>query len=143
MELELKHLAPYLPYGLKVKHTTFNELGEDLIITDDLESLHNECATFSKGMDYYFEDSEDNDCIIKPLLEPLSNLTKTITRNGVTFVAMDELHKLFAQSDLLYFDVDNIELQPYIQIQQLIEWRVDVFGLIDKGLAIECTNEYN
>ena len=38
----------------------------------------------------------------------------------------------------------NIDFVPYQMIKILLEWHVDIFGLIDKGLAIEIntiTNE--
>lgn len=53
MKLELKHLAPYLPYGLKVQHTEYGE--NDTIIIDEVESINKECITFKRGCDYYFD----------------------------------------------------------------------------------------
>lgn len=74
-KLEINHIAPYLPYGLKVKHESIDE---DVTEICNLESLSLDCITFDNGCDYYFEDSDCDNPIIKPLLHPLSDLYKEI-----------------------------------------------------------------
>jgi hypothetical protein len=133
--MELKHLAPYLPYGLKVKHAS--KLGNikktSELTVSDLPWLRNQ---------KYF----------KPILEPLSNLTKPITRKGVTFVAIEWFENDVSNDwfdgniwvDYL-FRKEKIDLDfvPYGMVQQLIEWKFDIFDLIGQDKAIAATNEYN
>jgi hypothetical protein len=140
MKLEIKHLAPYLPYGLKVQHTTFVEFGKTIERIQTLECLSDECATFPSGMDYYFDD--ENECEIKPLLRPLSDLTKEIEHNGERFVPIEKLKEMYGMTILMSNNKSNepvapLKLEPYIIIQQLFEWHFDVFGLINSGLAID------
>jgi hypothetical protein len=100
---------------------------------------------------------------IKPILEPLSNLTKPITRNGVTFTPIEWFEIGDDENDSLEYDNGNIKLirsleslakngmvndinyLPYGVIQQLIEWKfwIGDQSYFEKGLIIEATNEYN
>jgi hypothetical protein len=114
MKLELKHLAPYLPYGLNC----YNEMHKrkeilNIVIKDGIK----EC-TVSHLFDYYFYK-------IKPILRPLSDLTKAELK------AIEYPSKLRLIHDLKYGYV-----QYYI-MQELFKKKVDVFGLIEKGLAID------
>lgn len=141
MELELKHLAPYLPYELKLQY----------IVRDKVERIgtlksitHNEDETHPTKVSISYMYDEEHIWMFKPILEPLSNLTKPITRNGVTFVAHEKLGNRPNLTDFTIEEVkNNIGRLSYDLVQQLIEWKFDVFGLIEQGKAIECTNEYN
>jgi hypothetical protein len=78
MKLELKHLAPYLPYGLKVK------------IIDQIRNYKiNQIRELKIQLFWDFTRTERN--IIKPILRPLSDLTKEIQHNGEKFVPILEL----------------------------------------------------
>lgn len=120
-KLELKHVAPYLPYGLKV-----------LYWNGDADSYVQTLSGLTYGLKSVLGSDKH-----KLILRPLSDLTKEITHNGETFVPMDVLFDLFAQTDLLDFDIDEILNQPYQIIQKLLEWHFDISGLIKKGLAID------
>ena len=162
MKLELKHLASYLPYKLKVYHKTFNEHSKiTKSIIEELTTISYECASFANSMDYYFEDIEDNECDIKPILFPLSSLTEEITVNGETFVPIEWFEIGDSTNDSLEYDHGNIKLIrsleslsknefvndinyfPFGVIQKLIEWKIDVFGLIEAGLAEPVTEDFN
>ena len=67
MELQLKHLAPYLPYRLKV---TKDDWGRVFKMDNDGTTLN--CI----GIDYILNINA------KPILRPLSDLTKEIEVNG-------------------------------------------------------------
>lgn len=177
MKLELKHLAPYLPYGLKVLRSRING---------------NERHTV-RGMSAYniFTQSDGTSLIsikkIKPILRPLSDLTNAITHDGNTFIPLLELanSNYYIESNLsnkfdlfqknndsyyiaysskesinkyqfnvgtfdekggdnnLYFRFyshNNRERNHYSDItnyQNMFRWHFDVFGLIDKGLAVD------
>ena len=114
MELEIKHLSPYLPYDLQCigygRKLRLN--GQMLGAVDRL--------------------------IVKPILRPLSDLTKS----ELIQLRFDE------GNDTLLWAANNIEAYDcFIQFYEtdltysVLEWaykkHLDVFGLIDAGLAID------
>ena len=87
---------------------------------------------------------------LKPILHPLSDLTKEIEHNGEVFTPYIELLRIS------YFNVDDMTqdelydykdayseinvdavLMPFSDGLKLIEWHFDIAGLIDKGEAID------
>jgi hypothetical protein len=131
MKLEIKHLAGYLPYGLKVQYKT---IYGDALKIKDLE-IYN--VSYSLLM-------QD-----KPILHPLSDLTKEIEVNGEKFVPLNRILEIFGKSlkhlstefqikALKKFEQEVISKElPYKYIQKLIEWHFDIYGLIKAGLAID------
>lgn len=73
MELQLKHLAPYLPYQLKVELLNFP-------IGKNIRTLELDC-----GHDFHFYLQKN---WVRPHLHPLSDLTKEIEVNGEKFVPL-------------------------------------------------------
>lgn len=144
MKLELKHLAPYLPYGLKMKLLNFPFDGHIRILELDC------------GHDFHFY-LQNN--YVRPFLRPLSDLTKEIEVNGKKFVPTKHLEKLFLMEGLLewktteygwtgFTDNKNNNIPVYMDntiidecslgvYNKLIKWHFDVFGLIEAGLAID------
>lgn len=137
MKLELKHLAPYLPYGLKcyeprfnTKHTIIGFVGNEVYIGDE-----DEISSFVL----------DDETL--PILRPLSDLTKEIEVNGKKIIPCN----LIFPCDYLDNEFDIFSYQyaealqkeklncclDYNQWNLLFEWHFDVFGLIEKGLAID------
>lgn len=128
MKLELKHLAPYLPYGLKwyYKNSTYN--------TAYLSTKS--CAlidTNGYGGDVEKWTWKTIQGKHKPILRPLSDLNK-------------KEHCVFATPEynqdigiLMMPNVCDIDIQEtqYVVIEKLFEWHFDVFGLIPAGLAID------
>ena len=85
MKLELKHLASYLPYELKG------------FCTDDLQGVEimNGLQKISDSCIEVISDKEPMDLVyFKPILFPLSSLTKEITINGESFVPVKNLFEL-------------------------------------------------
>jgi len=139
-KLELKHLAPYLPYSLKYlelsKGTSYNDPDVRHIREwkiNDVEALFNKRYRIIST---------------KPILRPLSDLTKPITVNGETFVPNDYFYKHwfirirhdgFFSLDLGDGTANGFTYQgaPYNLIQQLLEWHFDVFNLIEQNLALD------
>ena len=119
MKLELKHLAPYLPYGLSFYYESL-----------DGKKQHSWILT-SEKLDFALL------CQNKPILRPISDLLNEITVNNETFIPHLALggRPNLKDYDFVYFE-KNIENLSFGLVQQLIEWHIDVFGLIDKGLAI-------
>lgn len=143
MKLELKHLVSYLPYDLK-------GIFLNSIITLSVNY-------FSKGTERGYDISAFLSNNIKPILFPLSSLTKEITINGETFVPIDFINKNIRKIVDIYLVVGeiniDIETDNYSQIinlidgyeimQKLIEWKFDVFRLIELGLAEAVTEDFN
>ncbi|NIV12884.1 MAG: hypothetical protein GWN62_16865 [Aliifodinibius sp.] len=75
----------------------------------------------------------------KPILRPLSDLTKEIEHNGERFIPIKNIGK----TSTFYGDtpICNIEkdyrLWAVWEFEKLLEWHFDIFGLIEKGLAID------
>lgn len=130
-KLELKHLAAYLPYKLQ---WCFE--GEDFsheVIGFELNTVH----LLSPYNDY-------GRCTIyegKPILRPLSDLTKEIEHNGEILVFSDvylsnsKIEMLLDQSLCLFNNPLNS--LDYNSINLLLKYHFDIFGLIDAGLAID------
>lgn len=121
MKLELKHLAPYLPYDLK-----FYDKKDDFNFTLETANLWRVIQ---------------QKC--KPILRPLSDLTKEIQSGGKIWYPTDHWDD---HSDGLKLNSELINMAehnycdfhlPYFVMEKLFEWHFDVFGLIPKGLAIE------
>ena len=134
MKLELKHLAPYLPYNLHIWHENW----KDIVMMDACGEVN---ETFSI-MDVIEGVGES-----KPILKPLADLTKEIKHNEKKFVAWDELinksHSYGYEDQMFVNELRAIRRPkgyddvPHWMYQDLIKWHFDVFHLIDNGLAID------
>ena len=114
MKLELKHLAGYLPYGLKVK-----------FINGDIEEIEG-FRNFKKSNVFYkakYGNPCSTDLPFKPILRPLSDLTQHAF--SVWGISKKRFYKELKNGDL-----------PYIILNELYEWHFDVHNLIPNGLAI-------
>ena len=136
MKLELKHLAPYLPYNIQVQRLTDNPDWRPI------EILNEETIQF-----WYAHNWER--VYYKPILHPLSDLTKEIEVNEEKFVPIVEIGRMrptgfqwtyYEEDNLLGsydYDVRRIRGATLDQYQKLFEWHFDVFNLIPNGLAID------
>jgi hypothetical protein len=134
MKLELKHLTPYLPYGVDVK------LGHTIreLTAVSLDSRYFFVTAYKGAREKQMVGIES----IIPILRPLSDITKEIEHNGEKFVPLRWFeNEGWFGNDLLRGMVKNkyinIETLPYCIVEKLSEWHFDVFGLIDAGIAIE------
>lgn len=138
MKLELKHLAPYLPYGLKVIISYHQEKG-----VMNLSKLSKYKCWLDNGGSIHLWQEQYIDKI-KPILRPLSDLTKEIEHNREKFVPskkydliQDEdgdwcevLHAYYGESPIAHVMITSFNWW-------LFEYHFDVFGLIEKNLAID------
>jgi len=126
-KLELKHIVGYLPYGLKM-------ISQNDFVSPVIRKLSVD------GFQFMIDTR-------KPILRPLSDLTKEIEVNGEKFVPIHYFNKshLAGYFDLfgncfVGFDYGQQELKieeyPYWIIKKLYEWHFDIHGLIEKGSAI-------
>ncbi len=75
-------------------------------------------------------------------------LTEEIEHQGERFVPIDKLRKFATAADWIrqledeyrfidyFIERQNLKVMSWIHFQKLIEWHFDVFGLLDKNLAI-------
>ena len=173
-ELELKHLAPYLPY--KLKGVLTYDRREDFDSEDWLEdndilkegSVWTICGYADSDLNIPIGEGEIDGFIwrnemtyvnfhqgVKPILRPLIDLTKEIKdSNNYEFVYVESLeigdddsgteydHGNIKTIRLLKSIAENnnfhdVQYLPYLLVQDLIKHHFDVFGLIEKGLAID------
>ena len=122
MKLELKHLAAYLPYELKVKNKECDDILT--LIELDKERVGSMDDKF-KYVDWIGD--------IKPILHPdllfYGNMKCDNDREFLN--ALDD--------DIASADA-KMEVAPYHLVQKLLEWHFDVSGLIKEGLAIDVNN---
>ena len=119
MKLELKHLVPYLPYGLKIWNIDMG-VDFDLTIQEEDEGIDIESILYCKSN-------------WKLILRPLSDLTDRINPiqhhtylDGLNHNSIEKIQDLIMKG-ILYLEDYNY----------LIEYHFDVFGLIEQGLAID------
>lgn len=152
-QLETKHLAPYLPYGL------MTDKGKLISIQDVCRNVKIPILKFEVSINKYditeqiikypdFEPSKyhyEAGLItkIKPILRPISSM---VGENG--FIMFELLGLDFTTQDndvfvseegRVYFEDElnfNVQHLKYETIEKLFENHFDVFGLIEKGLAI-------
>ena len=162
MKLELKHLTPYLPYGLRIRtykaEKVFRELKMNILGVFDLELncswlsilekkdnlCSKEIVDFPKIVT--FSEYEENR-LIKPILRPLSDLTKEIIIDGESFIPIGKLGTRYSSIKcMLYentvqldvYDISSINLLHYLTtFEKLYEMHFDIHNLIEKGLAID------
>lgn len=132
MKLELKHLTPYLPYGLEWFCLDQDSRECEELPTVKMFNLPNETLEIG-GMDIDISELPyPNGLTIKPILRPLSDLYEKVRYFENTYPSFD-----VTQIDSLINDSRWLNQCEYLLVQYLFEWYFDVFGLIEKGLAID------
>ena len=118
-QLKLKHLAPYLPYGLKMYN-----------LNNGRGAYNNILKRRLKKIEILTGDSIELLMFLgrKPILRPLSELTELDINNKPKFFP--------SIMCVNCIDAKMIEQMPYEDFDYLIRNHFDVFGLIEKGLAI-------
>jgi hypothetical protein len=130
--MKLEHyLAPYLPYALKMygnkEVQTLEGLGDGIVKMKDFGLF-----TPIHG--------------VKPILRPLSDLTKEIEHNGEKFVPFKKLGWRYMEEELgslIYCEYGEspkavVNVIDYLDDYfSLLSWHFDVFWLIEKGEAID------
>lgn len=143
MKLTIEHLAPYLPDGLKFVNSEFTEYTFPLVAVSNISYELNDDDS---GIEVILFDDETH---IKPLLRPLSDLTKEIEHNGKKFIPAKVLWGCDADEEN-DFDVygtipeywklcikQPITDWEYGFVQKLFSWHFDVFSLIEQNLALQ------
>lgn len=126
MELQLKHLAPYLPYGLQLQYI----VRDKVVRTGIMNSLSfNEYETHPERVSIELYD-EEHIWMFKPLLKPMDEY----------FEELRLYFRMLPHTNWSYTTpIENVIKTPlscsYEDIQWLIKNHYDVFGLINAGLA--------
>jgi len=151
MELTIKHLAAYLPYGLKGLKISKGNFKTDPNIEEIIDLTISDIGAFLKKRYHVIS--------CKPILRPLSMLDKEIEVNGERFIPIYKLWQLagyelgrgqYIESCPNYIktshlgiaiefkiNISDILSSNYNVVEKLCEWHFDIFGLIDAGLAIQ------
>lgn len=124
-KLELKYLANYLPYNI----IGISPSGNKFYLSTSSNMLGK--GIESRNIDTFLNDE------FKLILRPLSDLTKEIEVNGERFVPINKFPSSWQRYTNNEIQVNNIQALNYRTFQLLLEWHFDVFGLIEKGLAID------
>ena len=125
MELQLKHILPYLP---------------DLITDVGRVKAISEKSIWIEGRNDW--DNAWKISSVKPILLPLDSLTKEIEIGGkkIEIGNTYEIWEGVTVEDWIDenngFDLGGC---PYHMMKKLFEWKIDVFNLIPSGLAIDVT----
>jgi len=149
-KLELKHLAGYLPYGLKCQTDIGNLYLTCLTNHDNYNAwFHYGFNNKSKLVEYNLKNNTTTDNTIgkgyklseiKPILHPLSDLIKYC--EDLKFIPIENMFLPCGERKILkeWAEENKCWLGTQISFliyQQLFEWYFDIHGLIEKGLAID------
>lgn len=131
MKLELKHLAPYLPYGLMCKWNQsipYKLKG----LQKGNDSVNNELWVWLDGRHYMT--GYLYEC--KPILRPLSDLTGQ-TKKAKELIMMVSEDSEYS-TDAVKMTLRRSRTGMFVGIYEvLLKYHFDVFGLIPEGLAID------
>ena len=136
-KLELKHLTPYLPYGLKDVGGHYY-VGICTSNPDKYGTVDRNGNIYESRMFLMAEQEngaitwEAHSNMVLPILIPLSDLSKDELRGQGFWHHIDYLtHE--HQAEPKRFPILDA---PYEMVEYLLSKHYDIFGLIEKGLAI-------
>jgi hypothetical protein len=112
MKLELKHIAPYLPYGLRTVNFNTNRLIDGPLFSEVIPA----------NILGFIDGSTESKIILRPLSYLNSDNADFLSSDGYMSVC----------EECVYID----EMR-YSDVEKLIKRHYDVFNLIDNGLAID------
>lgn len=134
MNLELKHLSPYLPYKLKIIKTT-TQSNSEIIEMKQLDILNK--AIYINNI---FVFNKNHQPILKPLseIQPyFKNLYGSLDHQDVTDYLDEDFLNSMDALDISEIGYKKIEYLPYGTLKVLLKHHFDVFDLIEAGLAID------
>jgi hypothetical protein len=145
MKLEIKHLAPYLAYGLMfqcidLESEEYEELPLTAIILSDGKQ---DLIIGNQEVDIDDLFANQHECLF-PIIRPLSDLIKEIKIDGIEYESVEHYfedvyytQKLHKQVKSIIEDERWVNYCEFILIEFLFENHFDVFGLIAQELAID------
>lgn len=138
IKLTIEHLAPYLPYKLKWIFQGDDTIHEVVGLDMTVEGLHLFSPDGSFGRCSFDQG--------KPLLRRPENVSKEeLIESGldclmVTGIGKYNITREYSDDDINRYDIHHFGEDtdiPYDVIKILFSLHVDVFGLIESGLAID------
>ena len=131
--LELKDICGYLPYGLKYQWTNMKSV-RLISMTDEVD--YSSQHSLSTAWEWMMHRQA------RPILRPMSDLTKEITHRGEKFVPLDVFNDRghfieFDAAGLLYTVGGCMDSDWLMVFDKFHEWMFDYRGLISTGLAID------
>jgi hypothetical protein len=135
-KLELKHIAPYLPYGLKSADIYVKQYGLTKPLISDVVASN--IMKFTDG-------SSNSKIILRPLSELIKDekFIKETNENlfcgAWKFELENDCLKIITTEgyvNIIYINEEIAYECSYSTYLYLIENHYDIFGLIDKGLAV-------
>lgn len=118
MELELKHLFPYLPFAIKLYYEHTKKIGQVSNIYNIGEGYDNDDIKISID-----GGSDEHIWMYKPILKPLEDLEKEVLMD------FNFIREPKSGTDVMFYS--------YEFAQYCFANHYDVFGLIEKKLAID------
>ena len=136
LRVEIKNVSPYLPYGLKIQHITTKEIK---IVNGIYEQYKDGTFIYYWNENYGTINASSH---YKLVLRPMSNLTKKIEIDGVDIIPIEGMFLPCGERETLTSWADENKCWlgtqvSYLVYENLFELHFDVFGLIDKGLAVD------
>ena len=150
MKLEFKHLANYLEHKVILSYIDCLTKRKRKAFLSGMSNKEIETTYLRKikgcSGDYISWDGNNNihDLQVKPILFPLSSLTKEDVKNFYQF-NNDDFKSIDLKEwaeDLMFF-IKTKEPFQLSQFEYLLSKKFDVFGLIELGLAEPVTEDFN
>ena len=142
MKLELKHLAPYLPFNLyfqRFEHECIDKTKTPVIYSQEKYPIKTQLNEVTLNSFNYNEN--------KPILRPMYELSDyflelygSLEHQDVTDYFDEYYLGSFFNLEIHEIASTRPEYLPYGTLQVLFKHHFDVFGLIEKGLAIDIKN---
>jgi hypothetical protein len=125
MNLEFKHIASNLPYGLKAadKHGNVKEVC--MYQVPFQSGLSNPESVSLVGLNLLLEPEKYRVDTMRPILRPLSQLTEKISHNGEEFVPLVRLYEMAVTN--IYTFVPEYEIE-------LIGYEEPTFGIVTRDI---------
>lgn len=122
MKITIEHLAPYLPYQLRIKE------GNNTYVLQGgtLDGIENYPSLYSG---------------LKPLLRPLTDLHQLIPNKDYSYSEYISTSINDNQRNFRYLISGKYDQLEYWKLQRLFQYHFDVFGLIEQGLAIDINTQ--
>ena len=140
MELQFKHIAPYLPHKVFCIDNTRPRQKKKVLLTGGKDSDGMRSAVFIWEEKGGIFQSDIRNCSL--ILRPLSDLVKEEYKKDIKFP-----HERFMGFDIERDNLNTIGFKTPESWMELSKWmpfyeslfcnHFDVFGLIDQGLAID------
>lgn len=128
MKQNIEHISPYVPFGL---NTLYN-LSDVISLRDGVKDEVRNKELTQANLDFVCQ-------FCKPILRPL---TKIRSHFEPIFDTDKEVNEFLSYETLTPFSIEDLEnflpeYIPYGSFKVLIKHHFDVFGLIEKGLAVD------